>query len=124
MKKLGLAIIALSLLLPIAAEAKGRRTFHAPIPGLTGPEIITSVPVELPEGVPPQKQIHLRILVKNDGRIISYGCIKRGVNPALTSAAEKKVLEQWRFKPATMTWPDGTTTPVQAILVIKVPVVP
>ena len=124
MKKLALPLIALALLLPIAAEAKGRRTFNIPTPGLTSPELTISVPVELPKGVPPQKEIWLRVVIKENGRVLSYGCAKRGANPALIAAAEKVVQEQWRYKPAMMTWPDGTSSLVRTRGVIKVPVVP
>ncbi|MDQ5927916.1 MAG: hypothetical protein QG633_354 [Patescibacteria group bacterium] len=124
MKKSVLVLIALSLLLPITAEAgKGRRTFNIPTPGLASPELTVSVPVKLPEGVSPQKEIWLRVLIKDNGRVISYGPVKRGLAPALIQAAEKAI-QEWRYKPAMMTWPDGTFSFVQTRGKIKVPVIP
>lgn len=123
MKKSGLAIIVLSLLLPIAAEARGKKVFNlTDASGITFPELVTSVPAKLPAGVPPQKKVILRVVIEKDGLVISYGPIKRGLDPALIGAAEKAV-QEWRFKPAMKTWARGNITPVRVRMLIEVPVV-
>lgn len=124
MKKLGLAIIVLSLLLPIAAEARGKKVFNlTDASGITFPELVTSVPAKLPAGVPPQKKVILRVVIEKDGLVVSYGPVKRTLAPALINAAEKAV-QEWRFKPAMKTWARGNITPVRVRMLVEVPVVP
>jgi hypothetical protein len=123
MKKSILVLIALSLFLPVAAEARGKKVFNLTDGrGITFPELVVSVPAKLPNGVPPQKKVLLRVVVEKDGLVLSYGPVKRGLDPALIEAAEKAV-QEWRFKPAMKTWARGNITPVRVRMLIEVPVV-
>ena len=121
MKKLGLAIIALSLLLPIAAEARGKKVFNLTNPQVTPPQFISGDVAKLPEATPTSAPIVLRIVVEKDGSVLSYGSVDRSASPKAIKAAEKAV-EQWRFKPATKSWAGGCTTPVRVRMVVEVPV--
>lgn len=122
MKKLTLVIAAiLTFVLPFAAEAKGgRKTFSAKSEGVTAPELIVGPTIAV-SGFPIQNHIDLRVVVDKDGRATSYGPADRWSDPELVAAAEEAATK-WRFKPATMTWRGGTTTPVRVRMVVRVPV--